>query len=147
MKGVMHFSSTGKLAPRFVGPFPIIERIGPVAYRVSLPQHLSGIHDVFHVSQLRKCIRDSDIIIDPSEQLHLEISPSLSTVQQPIRVLDSEVRRLRSKNVPLGKIQWSENPKDCTWETRESIERSFPGFLSTSNSGENLISQPISFLF
>ena len=143
----MRFSSTGKLAPRFIGPFSIAERIGPVAYRVTLPSHLSGIHNVFHVSQLRKCIRDSDSVIDPSEQFKLEISPSLSTVQQPIRVLDSEVRRIRSKNVPLVKIQWTENPNDCTWETRESIERSFPGFLSSSSDGENLLSQAISCFF
>jgi len=131
LKGVMRFSTTGKLAPRFIGPFSITERIGPVAYRVSLPAHLSGIHDVFHVSQLRKCLRESDSVITSPDLQELEVSPDLSIVQQPIRVLDTEVRHLRNKDVPLVKVQWSANPNDCTWETREYIERSYPGFLSS----------------
>ena len=114
LKGVMHFSTTGKLAPRYIGPFSITERIGPVAYRVSLLAHLSGIHDVFHVSQLLKCLRESDSVIDSPDLLELEVSPDLSIVQQPIRVLDTEVRRLRNKDVPLVKVQWSANPNDCT---------------------------------
>lgn len=114
LKGVMRFSTTGKFAPRYIGPFSIIERIGPVAYRVSLPAHLSGIHDVFHSPDLQE----------------LEISPNLSIVQQPIRLLDMEVRHLQNKDVPLVKVQRSANPNDCTWQTREFIERSYPGFLS-----------------
>ena len=136
MKGVVRFSSSGKLAPRYIGPFPITECIGPVAYRVSLPIQFLGIHDVFHVSQLPRCLRDSDSIIDPHVLQDLEISPDLSMVQNPIRVLASEVKRLRNKVVPLVKIQWSANPKDCTWETKEFIERSYPGFLSTSGGAE-----------
>ena len=118
MKGVVRFSSTGKLAPRYVGPFPITESIGPVAYRVALPAHFSGMHDVFHVSQFRMCVRDPDSVIEPHDVPDLEILPDLSLEQQPLRVLDSEVRRFRNKDVPLVKIQWSPNHKDCTWETR-----------------------------
>ena len=108
----MRFSTTGKLAPCFIGPFSITERIGPVAYRVSLPAHLSGIHDVFHVLQLRKCLRESDSAITSPDLQELEVSPDLSIVQQPIRVLDTEVRHLQNKDVPLIKIQWSANPND-----------------------------------
>ena len=65
MKGVVRFSRSGKLAPRYIGPFPITERIGSMAYRLLLPAQFSAIHDVFHIYQLRKCLRDSDSILEP----------------------------------------------------------------------------------
>ena len=78
MKGVVRFSRSGKLAPRYIGPFPITERIGPVAYRLLLPAQFSAIHDVFHVSQLRKCLRDSDSILEPGVVEEIKVSPNLS---------------------------------------------------------------------
>ena len=77
----MRFSTTGKLAPRFIGPFSITERIGSVAYRVSLPAHLSGFHDMLHVSQLRRCLRESDSVIDSPDLQELEVSRDLFIVQ------------------------------------------------------------------
>ena len=130
MKGVMRFSRSGKLAPRYIGPFPISERVGSVAYRVSLPDRFSSIHDVFHVSQLRRCLRDSESIIEQDILDEVEISPNLTYEQQPIRIVATEIKRLRNKDVPLVKIQWSANPKDCSWETRESIERAHPELFS-----------------
>ena len=114
MKGVVHFNQSGKLAPRYIGPFPITERIGSVAYRLLLPAQFSAIHDVFHVSQLRKCLRDSNSILEPGIMEEIEVSPSLTYEQQHIRIIASEVKRLRNKDVPLMKVQWSSNPKDCT---------------------------------
>ena len=105
LKGVIRFSQTGKLAPRYIGPFPITERIGPVAYRVALPDQFSGVHDVFHVSQLRKCLRDSDSVLDSRALEKLEVAPDLSFMQHSMRVLASETRRLRNKSVSLVKIQ------------------------------------------
>ena len=130
MKGVVRFSRSGKLAPRYIGPFPITERIGPVAYRLALPAQFSAMHNVFHVSQLRKCLRDSDTILEPRAIEEVEISPNLTYEQQPIRIITSEVKRLRNKDVPLVKVQLSSNPKDFSWGTREFIARTHPELLS-----------------
>ena len=87
MKGVVRFSRSGKLAPRYIGPFPITECIGFVAYHRLLPAQFSAMHDVFHVSQLRKCLRESDSVVDSSDLQELQISPDLSVVQQPFAYL------------------------------------------------------------
>lgn len=126
LKGVMRFSKTGKLAPRFIGPYPIMERIGKLAYRVALPEHLSSVHNVFHVSHLRKCLRDSEEVIEPKQLQQLGIAPNMTYTREPIRIIASETKKLRSKVVPLVKVQWSSNPKDCTWETQESMQRHYP---------------------
>lgn len=130
MKGVMRFSRSGKLAPRYIGPFSIIERIGPVAYRVSMPAQFLNIQDVFHVSQLRKSLRKDETRLETDLIEEIEISPDLTFVQQPIRIVATQVKHLRNKDVPLVKVQWSANPKDCSWETREHIERHHPDLLS-----------------
>ena len=94
MKGVVRFSRSRKLAPRYIRPFPITERIGSVAYRLLLPTQFSAIHDVFHISQLRKCLRDSDSILEPGVVEEIEVSPNLTYEQHPIRIIASEVKRL-----------------------------------------------------
>ena len=130
MKGVVRFSRSGKLAPRYIGSFPITERIGSVAYRLLLPAQFSAILNMFHVSQLRKCLRYSGSILEPGVVEEIEVSPNLTYEQHLIRIIASEVKRLRNKDVPLVKVQWSSNPKDCSWESREFIERTHPDLLS-----------------
>ena len=88
-RGVQRFRVKGKLAPRYAGPFEIIEECGPVAYRLQLPSRLAAIHDVFHVSQLKKCIRVPTEIID---QQKISVEPDLSYVKYPLRVLDQKER-------------------------------------------------------
>ena len=90
----------------------------PFLYYAVAPAQFSAIHDVFHVSQLRKCLRDSDSILEPDVVEEIEVSPNLTYEQHPIRIIASEVKRLRNKDVPLVKVQWSSNPKDCSWESR-----------------------------
>ncbi|WVZ52063.1 hypothetical protein U9M48_003156 [Paspalum notatum var. saurae] len=85
MKGVHRFGVKGKLAPRYVGPFKITERCGAVAYRLELPPHLAAVHDVFHVSQLKKCLRVPEEVVDTS-QIHIE--PDLTYEEHPINILD-----------------------------------------------------------
>jgi len=102
----------------------------PFLYYVVAPAQFFAMHDVFHVSQLRKCLRDSDSILEPGVVEEIEVSPNLTYEQHPIRIIASEVKRLRNKDVPLVKVQWSSNPKDCSWESREYIERTHPDLLS-----------------
>ena len=92
MKGVVRFSRSGKLAPRYIRPFHNTERIGSMAYRLSLPAQFSAMHDVFHVSQLRKCLRDSNFILEPGVVEEIEVSPNLTYEQHPVRIIASEVK-------------------------------------------------------
>jgi hypothetical protein len=87
MKGVNRFGVKGKLAPRFIGPFLILERYGSVAYRLQLPETLSAVHNVFHVSQLKKCLRIPDRTIDVVD---VDLEPDLTYSEHPIRVLDQK---------------------------------------------------------
>jgi hypothetical protein len=117
----------GKLSPRYVGPFEILERVGEVAYKVALPPRLAGIHDVFHVSQLRKYEPDPSHRLDYSG---LEIAPDHTFVEHPIAVLDRRVKKLRRREVPLVLIQWARrSPEEATWETEESIRASYGDVL------------------
>lgn len=117
----------GKLSPRYVGPFEILERVGEVAYRVALPTTLAGIHDVFHVSQLRRYEPDPSHVLDHSG---LQIEPDHTYVERPIAVLDRQVKKLRRREVPLVLIQWARrSPEEATWETEDSIRASYGGVL------------------
>jgi hypothetical protein len=99
-KGVQRFGIKGKLAPRYVGPFEILEVCGPVAYRIHLPSPLAAIHDVFHISQLKKCIK---VPMEIVETCAIEIEPDLSYTEQPIQILDTKERATRRKKIKMYK--------------------------------------------
>ena len=101
MKGVNHFGVKGKLAPRYIGLFQILERCGKVAYRLKLPEHLSAVHDVFHVSQLKKCLRVPDQNVEV-EGVELELDLTYS--EYPIRVLDQKDRVTQRRTIKFYKI-------------------------------------------
>ncbi|KAL0547191.1 hypothetical protein IC582_017119 [Cucumis melo] len=124
MKGVLRFERRGKLSPRFVGPFEILERIGPVAYRLALPPSLSAVHDVFHVSMLRKYVPDPSHVVDYEP---LEIDENLSYVEQPVEVLAREVKTLRNKEIPLVKVLWrNHRVEEATWEREDDMRSRYP---------------------
>ena len=104
LKGVMRFGKKNKLSPRFVGPFEILDKIGSTIYRVALPPALSKIHNVFHISNLRKYIPDSKHVI---EYEPLQIQESLSYKAIPIKILDRKEQVLRTKTIPIVKVLWS----------------------------------------
>jgi hypothetical protein len=81
MKGVSRFGVNGKLAPRYIGPFPILEQCGPVAYRLQLPKTLSAVHNVFHVSQLKKCLRVPDRTVEVTD---VALEPDLTYSEHPV---------------------------------------------------------------
>ncbi|KAL0551564.1 hypothetical protein IC582_010653 [Cucumis melo] len=124
MRGVLRFERRGKLSPRFVGPFEILERIGPVAYRLALPPSLSTVHDVFHVSMLRKYVPDPPHVVDYEP---LEIDENLSYTEQPVEVLAREVKTLRNKEIPLVKVLWrNHRVEEATWEREDDMRSRYP---------------------
>ncbi|KAD7117028.1 hypothetical protein E3N88_04296 [Mikania micrantha] len=103
-KGVVHFGAKGKLAPRYVGPFERTQRIGPVAYRLRLPEERSGVHDVFHVSNLKRCLADESLII-PLEKI--QVDEQLHFIEEPVEIMDREVKRLKRSRIPFVKVCWN----------------------------------------
>ncbi|KAD2392763.1 hypothetical protein E3N88_39740 [Mikania micrantha] len=100
-KGVVRFGKKGKLAPRYVGLFEIIERIGPVAYRLRLPDELRGVHDVFHVSNLKKCLADESLVI-PIEEI--QVDEQLHFIEEPLEIMDHKVKQLRRSLDPTRRL-------------------------------------------
>jgi hypothetical protein len=125
-KGVQRFGIKGKLAPRYIGPYEIKETCGPVAYQLKLPPHMSAVHDVFHVSQLRKCVRlPTEVLPEPE----LEIEPDLSYQEHPVKVLDQKERSTRARSIRMYKVQWSHHSvEEATWETEDFLRSRFLTF-------------------
>jgi hypothetical protein len=127
-KGVQHFGVKGKLAQRYTGPYEVTEKFGMVAYRIRLPNRLSALHDVFHVSQLKKCeqMLEAQII----EETNAEIEPDLSLAEYLMRVLGRKERQTRRQRVKMYKIQWSHHTEEeATWETKQFLNTKYPDFL------------------
>ncbi|GJY38432.1 putative reverse transcriptase domain-containing protein [Tanacetum coccineum] len=103
-KGVVRFGKKGKLAPRFVGPFEILERIGSMAYRLRLPEELSGVHDTFHVSNLNKCLADANLHVPLDE---IKVDKILCFVDEPLEIMDREVKTLKHSKIPIVKVWWN----------------------------------------
>jgi hypothetical protein len=119
-RSIQQFGVKGKLAPRYIGPFDIIEVCGPVACRLQLPPQLAAIHDIFHVSQLRKCVKVPIEIIDPQA---IKIESDLTYTEHPIRVLDTKERSTRRETIKMIKIQWDHHTKEeATWETESYLQ-------------------------
>ncbi|WVZ92193.1 hypothetical protein U9M48_038277, partial [Paspalum notatum var. saurae] len=128
MKGVHRFGVKGKLAPRYVGPFKISEKCGPVAYRLELPPRLAAVHDIFHVSQLKRCCECREEEIDTSQ---VQIEPDLTYEAGPVKVPDRKQRSTRRSTVTMYKVQWSEHTEEeATWETRGVPANQVSGFPS-----------------
>jgi hypothetical protein len=128
-KGENRFGVKGKLAPRYIGPFQILERCGPVAYRLRLPDKLKGVHDVFHVSQLKKCLQVPDKVAELED---VELEPDLTYAEYPVRVLDQKDRSTRRRTIKMYKVQWNQHSEDeATWETEEYLNEKFPEFLKS----------------
>ncbi|WMV33634.1 hypothetical protein MTR67_027019 [Solanum verrucosum] len=103
MKGIMRFGMKGKLSPWYIDPYKISKRVGNVAYELELPQELAAVHPVFHISMLKKCMRDPSLII-PTEDIG--IKDCLSYEEIPVQILDRQVHKLRTKEVASVKVLW-----------------------------------------
>ncbi|XP_058784339.1 uncharacterized protein LOC131659121 [Vicia villosa] len=121
--GVGRAIKTRNLTPKFMGPYQITSKIGPVAYRIALPPFLSSIHDVFHVSQLQKYIPDPSHVIKPDT---IQLKDNLSFEAIPVRIEDRKMKLLRNKEIPLVKIIWNQATGDATWELESAIREKYP---------------------
>lgn len=124
MKGVMRFGQKGKLSPKFIGPYDIIERIGRLAYRLDLPNNLGKVHNVFHVSQLKRYVPDKSHVLDPEI---IEVDETLSFEERPVKILDSKVRSTRNKDIKILKVLWSnQRTEEATWEAEDEMRKKYP---------------------
>ncbi|KAA3464255.1 DNA/RNA polymerases superfamily protein [Gossypium australe] len=123
-KKILRFGRKGKLSPRFIGPYTVLKRVGPVAYQLEFPTELSQIHDVFHVSMLRRYRSDPSPIVPIAE---IEVNADLSFEEEPVQILDRDVKVLRRKSVPLVKVLWRNHGKEeATWEPEDVMRQQYP---------------------
>jgi hypothetical protein len=129
IRGMRRFKVKGKLSPRFIGPFMILKRVGKVSYQLELPDHLADVHDVFHVSQLKKCLR---VLEEQLPMEDLSVQEDLTCTEYPIKILDTLTRATRSKVIKMCKVQWSHHSEDeATWE-REELRVEFSHLFPSS---------------
>ena len=123
-RGVVRFGKCGKLSPRFIGPFEILERIGVVAYRLALPPNMSGVHEVFHVSMLRKYAPDPAHVVDWGQ---IEVDTDETFEEGPVCILDSRDQVLRCKTVRLVRVLWRHyGVEELTWECEDTMRATYP---------------------
>ncbi|GJY43855.1 putative reverse transcriptase domain-containing protein [Tanacetum coccineum] len=123
-KGVIRFGKRGKLNPRYIGPFKILKRVGPVAYKQELPEELSNVHSTFHVSNLKKCLSDESLI-NPMKELRLD--DKLNFMEEPIEIMDREIKQLKRRRIPIVKVRWnSKRGPEFTWEREDQICAKYP---------------------
>jgi hypothetical protein len=124
IKGVIRFGKKGKLSSRYIGHFEVKEVVRPVAYRVALPLELVGVHDVFHVSTLRKYVHDPSHVINFKP---LQIKDNLSYKEVPIQIMDRKEQQLRTKTIPIVKVLWqNHNVEEASWELEQEMRNIYP---------------------
>ncbi|XP_028062622.1 uncharacterized protein LOC114265951 [Camellia sinensis] len=127
MKGQTQFGVKGKLAPRYVGPYEVLEKINPVTYRVALPPVMEHMHNVFHVSMLRNYLRDPLHVIEPT---HVLLKDDYTYKERPIQIVNRRIKRLRNKEIPLVNVDWQNyGGTYVTWETEEDMMKRYPNLF------------------
>nr|GEU47936.1 putative reverse transcriptase domain-containing protein [Tanacetum cinerariifolium] len=134
IKGVVRFDKRSKLSPRYVGPFEIVERFGPVAYRLRFPQELIGVHDTFHVLNLKKFLADVNLHVPLDE---VKVDDKLHFVEEPIEILDRRVKELKRRWIPIVKVRWnSRRGPEFTWEREDEIKRKYLHLFASATVGQ-----------
>jgi hypothetical protein len=130
---VQRFHEKGKLAPCYIGPYKILEHRGELSYKLELPPKLSEFPDVFHVSQLRKCLRapNQPETFKEVDQDTIDLNHDLTYRERPIRILEKDVRLTHRWKINMYKVQWSNHTEDeATWECEDYLQREFPELLN-----------------
>ncbi|GKD40320.1 putative reverse transcriptase domain-containing protein [Tanacetum coccineum] len=123
-KGVIRFGKRGKLNPRYIGSFKILNRVGTLAYRLELPIRLNRVHSTFHVSNLKKCFIDEPLAIPLDE---IQIDDKLNFIEEPVEIMDREVKRLKQIRIPIVKVRWnSRRGPEFTWEREDQMKKKYP---------------------
>ncbi|GJS37078.1 hypothetical protein Tco_0535460 [Tanacetum coccineum] len=134
-KGTVRFGKRGKLSPCYIGPFKILARVGPVAYTLELPEELKGIHGTFHVLNLKKCLAEGDIIVLMDE---IQLDDKLHMIEEPVEVVDREVKRLKQSRIPIIKVRWnSQRGPEFTWEREDQLPSSSATYLFSNTATTN----------
>ena len=134
LRGVKRFGVKGKLAPCFVGPYKVLERMGEVSYKLELPEGLSEVHDVFHVSQFKKCHAEmADIPLRDTVPLEAtQLDSDLTYEEKPVKIIEFANQVTRSKVIKFCKVQWSHHTEDeATWEREEDLLKDHPHLFSS----------------
>nr|GEW46027.1 retrotransposon protein, putative, Ty3-gypsy subclass [Tanacetum cinerariifolium] len=131
-KGVVRFGKKGKLAPRFVGPFEIVKKVGPVAYWLDLPKELNGVHDTFHVSNLKKCLADPTLQVRLDE---IQVDAKLNFVEEHVEILDIDFKKLKWSIIAIVKVRWnSKRGPEFTWEHEDQMKLKYSYLFSNVSS-------------
>ena len=127
---MIHFGKWGKLNPQYIGPFGILARIGLVAYKLQLLAELSSVHPVLHVSNLKKCLSNETLVI-PLEEI--EINENLLFIEEPVEIMDREVKRTKQSRIPIVKVRWNaKRGPEFTWEREDQMKQKYPHLFSHS---------------
>ncbi|GKB34306.1 putative reverse transcriptase domain-containing protein [Tanacetum coccineum] len=134
-KGVIQFKRRGKLNPRYIGPFKILKRVGPVAYTLELPKELSNVYSTFYISNLKKCLSDESLVI-PMKELRLD--DKLNFIEELVEIMDREVKQLRQSRIPIVKLRWnSKRGPEFTWGCEDQIRTKYPHLFSNITPSSN----------
>ncbi|GJU69888.1 putative reverse transcriptase domain-containing protein [Tanacetum coccineum] len=129
--GAVRFGKRGKLSPRYIRPFKILARVGPVAYRLELPEELKGIRSTFHVLNLKKCLTEDDIVVPIDE---IQLDDKLHMIEEPVEIVDREVKRLKQSRIPIVKVHWnSQRGPEFTWEREDQIKKKYPHLYTSKD--------------
>jgi hypothetical protein len=127
MKGIHRFGIKGKLAPRYIGQYPIIDKYEPMSYQVKLPSKLMGVHNTFHVSQLKRCLKPPTILVIEDT---IPLEPDLTYKVYPVKILNQQDRVTYNKTIRFYKVQWNDHSEDeATWEHEDFLRSNYPDFL------------------
>ncbi|GJW28045.1 putative reverse transcriptase domain-containing protein [Tanacetum coccineum] len=135
-KGGVHFGKRTlyqkrKLSPRYIGPFKTLARVSPVAYTLELPEELKGIHSTFHFLNIKKCLAEGDIVVPMDE---IQLDDKLHMIEEPIEIVDREVKRLKQSRIPKVKVCWnSQRGPEFTWEREDQIKNNYPHLFMSND--------------